>query len=53
MTPREASARMAALRKASGGRPVFLLSGATRQGVPEVLRALQNTIHDMRRDAAA
>src|SRR6201999_235714 len=47
MTPREASARMAALRKASGG-PVFLLSGATGQGVPELLRALQNTIHDMR-----
>jgi GTPase len=53
MTPREASARMAALCKASGGRPVFLLSGATGQGVPELLRAIQNTIHDMRRDAAA
>ncbi|HVY16706.1 MAG TPA: GTPase ObgE [Rhodopila sp.] len=53
MTPREASARMAALRKASGGRPVFLLSGATGQGVPEVLRALQNAIHDTRREQAA
>jgi GTP-binding protein len=53
MTPRETSARMAALRKASGGRPVFLLSGATGQGVPDVLRALQNTIHETRREQAA
>jgi GTP-binding protein len=52
MTPREASARAAALRKASG-RPVMLLSGVAGQGVPEILRALQNTIHDTRRDAAA
>ena len=52
MTPREASARAAALRKASG-RPVMLLSGVTGQGVPEVLRALQNIIHDKRRDVAA
>src|SRR3954466_5561547 len=44
MTPREAAARAAALRKASG-RPVMLLSGVTGQGVPEVLRALQDTIH--------
>ena len=43
MTPREASARLAALRKASGW-PVMLLSGATGQGVPEVLRALQQTL---------
>jgi GTP-binding protein len=52
MTPRETSARAAALRKASG-RPVMLLSGVTGQGVPEVLRALQNIIHDQRRQAAA
>jgi GTP-binding protein len=52
MTPRETSARAAALRKASG-RPVMLLSGVTGQGVPEVLRALQNTIHDTRNQAAA
>ncbi len=39
MTPREASARLAALRKASG-RAVMLLSGVTGQGVPEVLREL-------------
>ena len=44
MTPRETSARMAALAqslRAAG----HLLSGVTGQGVPEVLRALQNTIH--------
>jgi GTPase len=52
MTPREASSRAAALRKASG-RPVVLLSGMTGQGVTEVLRALQNVIHDSRRKAAA
>jgi GTP-binding protein len=52
MTPRETAARAAALRKASG-RPVMLLSGVTGQGVPEVLRALQNIIHDARQQAAA
>jgi GTP-binding protein len=52
MTPRETSARAAALHKASG-RPVMLLSGVTGQGVPEVLRALQNMIHDARQKAAA
>ena len=52
MTPRETSARLAALRKASG-RPVFLLSGATGQGVPEVLRTLQNAIHAERQEHAA
>jgi GTP-binding protein len=52
MTPREASARAAALRKASG-KPVMLLSGVTGQGVPEVLRALQNKIHTARQDQAA
>jgi GTP-binding protein len=45
MTPREASARLAALRKASG-RPVMLLSGVTGQGVPEVLRALQTMVRE-------
>jgi GTPase len=39
MTPREASARLAALRKASGCK-VMLVSGATGQGVAEVLREL-------------
>ena len=52
MSPREASSRAAALRKASG-QPVMVLSGVTGQGVPEVLRTVQNTIHDQRRDAAA
>jgi GTPase len=42
MTAREAAARRAALEKASGRR-VMLMSGATGQGVREVLRAL----HDM------
>jgi len=50
MSPREASARRAALAKASG-RPVMLLSGAGGDGVPDVLRALQNAIHTQRRDA--
>jgi GTP-binding protein len=52
MTPRETSARLAALRKASG-RPVYLLSGVTGQGVPEILRVLQNTIHTSRQEQAA
>ena len=52
MTPREISSRRAALAKASG-RPVMVLSGVTGQGVPEVLRALQNAVHDQRRDKAA
>jgi GTP-binding protein len=52
MTPRETSSRMAALRKASG-RPVYLLSGATGQGVPDLLRTLQNTIHTTRQEQAA
>jgi GTPase len=44
MTPREASARRAALAKASGRR-VMLLSGVTGEGVPEVLWALHAMIH--------
>ena len=52
MTPREASARRAALAKASG-RQVMLLSGATGEGVPEVLRALQSIIGATRREKAA
>jgi GTP-binding protein len=52
MTPRETSARLAALRKASG-RPVYLLSGVTGQGVPEILRVMQNTIHGQRQEQAA
>jgi len=52
MSPREASARKAALQKASG-RPVMLLSGAGGEGVPAVLRALQNAIHATRQEQAA
>lgn len=52
MTPREASARRAALQKASGA-PVLLISAATRQGVPELLRLLQDTVTAKRRDADA
>jgi GTP-binding protein len=48
MTPREISARRAALARASG-RPVHVMSGATGQGVPEMLRALQNAITEQRR----
>jgi GTP-binding protein len=43
MTPREISSRRAALAKASG-QPVHVMSGVSGQGVPEVLRALQNAI---------
>ena len=44
MTPREISARRAALQKASG-QPVMLLSGATGVGLPEVVRALMIRVH--------
>jgi GTP-binding protein len=43
MTPREISARRAALARASG-QVVHLVSGATGQGVPELLRAVQNEV---------
>jgi GTP-binding protein len=52
MTTREAAARRSALERASG-RAVVLLSGATGQGVPEVLRALQQAVHDVRQAKAA
>jgi GTP-binding protein len=47
MTPREISARRAALAKASGA-PVMVASGVSGQGVPEVLRVLQNMITEAR-----
>jgi GTP-binding protein len=47
MSPREISARRSALAKASG-RPVHVIAGATGQGVPDILRALQNAITDKR-----
>jgi GTP-binding protein len=49
MTPREASARRAALARAAG-QPVHLMSGATGQGVPQMLRALQDAITRHRAD---
>jgi len=50
MTPREASARRAALQKAVG-KPVALISGATGEGVPELLRQLQTEIGASRQAA--
>jgi len=47
MSPREASARRSALARASG-QPVTLLSGATGDGVPELLRHLMNSVHAVR-----
>ena len=44
LTPRQISARRAALRKASGA-DVMLLSGATGQHLPEVIRALMDQVH--------
>jgi GTP-binding protein len=52
MTPREASARRAALARAAGC-PVMLLSGATGTNVPQVLRAVQDAVHQARRAHAA
>jgi GTPase len=52
MTPREISARRTALARASG-RTVMVLSGATGEGVPEVLRALQDAITQARQARAA
>ena len=48
MTAGEASARRRALAKASG-LPVMLMSGATLDGLPEVLRALMDRVHAHRR----
>jgi len=47
MSAREISSRRSALAKASGC-PVFVISGATGEGVPEMLRALQNAITEAR-----
>jgi GTP-binding protein len=52
MTPREIAARRAALAKAAG-KPVMLLSGATREGVDAVLRALAASIRSARAKDAA
>jgi GTP-binding protein len=47
MSPRELSARRSALARASG-QVVHVISGATGQGVPEMLRALQDAITQQR-----
>jgi GTP-binding protein len=47
MTPREASARRAALERASG-RPVLVISGVTHQGVDAALRTLYQAIQAAR-----
>ncbi|ODU60471.1 MAG: GTPase ObgE [Acetobacteraceae bacterium SCN 69-10] len=52
MTPREISSRRAALAKASGA-PVFVISGVSRAGVPEVLRALWDAIAQERAGRSA
>ncbi len=44
MTPREISARRAALKKASG-QDVMLLSGISGDGLPQVVRALMDRVH--------
>jgi len=50
MTPQARASRLKALSRAAG-RPAFLLSGATGEGVQEVLRALAATIAEARRAA--
>ena len=52
MTPREATSRRAALAKASG-QEVMLLSGATQDNLPAVLRALMSRVHAARVARAA
>jgi GTP-binding protein len=48
MTPQARASRVKALSRAAG-KPVMLISGATGEGVAEVLRALHATILDARR----
>ena len=48
MTPREYTSRRAALAKASGAK-VMGICAVTGEGVPEVLRALQNVINEARK----
>ncbi len=52
MRPREIAARRAALAKAAG-KPVLLLSGATRDGLDAVLRALADAVRRARAEEAA
>ncbi|WP_426958385.1 GTPase ObgE [Muricoccus radiodurans] len=50
MTPQARSSRVKALARAAGRQPM-LISGATGEGVPEVLRALADTIYAARQKA--
>ncbi|MDJ0391652.1 GTPase ObgE [Roseomonas sp. E05] len=52
MTPQAKSSRVKALERALG-RPVHLISGATREGVDAVLRELADTIYREREKASA
>jgi GTP-binding protein len=52
MSPRETSARRAALAKASG-KQVYVASGVSREGVPEILRVLMTIVHEARTARAA
>jgi len=52
MTPQALVSRRKALERACG-HPVHLISGATGEGVPLVLRALADTIRQARQDRAA
>jgi len=52
MTAREAAARRTALARAAA-RPAALISGATGQGVPELLRTLMRQVEAARRARAA
>ena len=49
MTAREASSRAAALRRASGGTEVAVISGVTGAGVGPLLRRLQDHVTDAKR----
>lgn len=52
MTPQARTSRIKALERATG-RPVMLISGATGEGVPEVLRALADAVAADRAERAA
>ena len=53
LDPEERAERVAALREASGGEEILTLSGATGQGVTEVLRALRSVIQAARLETGA
>lgn len=52
MTPQARASRIKALERATG-RPVMLISGATGEGVPEILRALADAVAADRAERAA